>query len=31
MRNLKRLLHRLGVPDKQVHYEFFGPAEALEA
>ncbi|WP_395027366.1 NO-inducible flavohemoprotein [Comamonas odontotermitis] len=29
MRVLKRSLHSLGVPDKQVRYEFFGPAEAL--
>ena len=29
MRVLKRSLHNLGVPDKQVRYEFFGPAEAL--
>ena len=29
MRSLKRSLHSLGVPDKQVRYEFFGPAEAL--
>lgn len=31
MHNLKRLLKKIGVPDKQVRYEFFGPAEALEA
>lgn len=29
MRVLKRSLHSLGVSDKQVRYEFFGPAEAL--
>ena len=29
MHVLKRSLHSLGVPDKQVRYEFFGPAEAL--
>ena len=29
MRLLKRSLKNLGVPDKQVRYEFFGPAEAL--
>ena len=29
MRSLKRSLQHLGVPDKQVRYEFFGPAEAL--
>lgn len=29
MRVLKRSLKNLGVPDKQVRYEFFGPAEAL--
>lgn len=29
MRALKRSLKSLGVPDKQVRYEFFGPAEAL--
>jgi len=29
MRVLRRLLRNVGVPDKQVRYEFFGPAEAL--
>jgi nitric oxide dioxygenase len=29
MKGLKRSLKNLGVPDKQVRYEFFGPAEAL--
>ncbi|GAB2477259.1 NO-inducible flavohemoprotein [Comamonas humi] len=29
MHVLKRSLRNLGVPDKQVRYEFFGPAEAL--
>ena len=29
MRVLKHSLKNLGVPDKQVRYEFFGPAEAL--
>lgn len=26
---MKRALHELGVPDRQSHYEFFGPAQAL--
>ena len=30
MRVLRRSLKSLGVPDKQVRYEFFGPAEALD-
>ena len=30
MRAVKRHLAALGVPSSQVHYEFFGPAEALE-
>ena len=29
MRSVKQSLRELGVPDAQVHYEFFGPAEAL--
>ncbi|RGE45830.1 NO-inducible flavohemoprotein [Comamonas testosteroni] len=29
MRSVKQSLKELGVPDAQVHYEFFGPAEAL--
>jgi nitric oxide dioxygenase len=29
MRLIKRNLRHLGVPDRQVRYEFFGPAEAL--
>ncbi len=29
MRSVKASLHELGVPDAQVKYEFFGPAEAL--
>ena len=29
MRTVKQSLKALGVPDSQVHYEFFGPAEAL--
>ncbi|MEX8193790.1 NO-inducible flavohemoprotein [Comamonas guangdongensis] len=29
MRNVKQSLRELGVPEAQVHYEFFGPAEAL--
>lgn len=29
MRSVKQSLSTLGVPDAQVHYEFFGPAEAL--
>ena len=29
MRSVKQSLKALGVPDAQVHYEFFGPAEAL--
>ncbi len=29
MRSVKNSLKQLGVPDEQVHYEFFGPAEAL--
>ena len=28
-RRVKQSLRELGVPDAQVHYEFFGPAEAL--
>jgi nitric oxide dioxygenase len=31
MANVKRQLQRLGVPSGQCHYEFFGPAAALEA
>ena len=31
MAQVKRLLRELGVPEKQCHYEFFGPASALEA
>jgi len=27
---IKRMLHELGVPPTQCHYEFFGPAEALQ-
>lgn len=30
MRAVKRHLEALGVPPAQVHYEFFGPAQALE-
>ncbi len=29
MRSVKQSLKQLGLPDDQVHYEFFGPAEAL--
>lgn len=29
MKVIKHSLHELGVPASQVHYEFFGPAEAL--
>ncbi|QNN57502.1 NO-inducible flavohemoprotein [Diaphorobacter ruginosibacter] len=29
MRSVKQSLAQLGVPQEQVHYEFFGPAEAL--
>lgn len=29
MRSVKASLHKLGVPEAQVRYEFFGPAEAL--
>ena len=29
MRSVKQSLQTLGVPEAQVHYEFFGPAEAL--
>ncbi len=29
MHSVKQSLRELGVPDAQVHYEFFGPAEAL--
>ena len=29
MRSVKQSLRELGVPEAQVHYEFFGPAEAL--
>ncbi|WP_218241363.1 NO-inducible flavohemoprotein [Comamonas fluminis] len=29
MRSVKQSLQTLGVPETQVHYEFFGPAEAL--
>lgn len=31
MAQVKRHLRALGVPDQQCHYEFFGPASALEA
>lgn len=31
MAQVKRLLRELGVPEQQSHYEFFGPAAALEA
>ncbi|SDH50295.1 NO-inducible flavohemoprotein [Pseudomonas panipatensis] len=31
MAQVKRHLHALGVPEQQCHYEFFGPASALEA
>ena len=31
MANVKRQLQRLGVPAAQCHYEFFGPAAALDA
>jgi nitric oxide dioxygenase len=31
MASVKRQLQRLGVPAEQCHYEFFGPASALEA
>ncbi len=31
MAQVKRHLHELGVPPSQTHYEFFGPASALEA
>jgi nitric oxide dioxygenase len=30
MRQVKRYLKEIGVPQSQCHYEFFGPAEALE-
>lgn len=30
MAQVKRQLHELGVPQEQCHYEFFGPAQALE-
>ncbi|QIL82189.1 NO-inducible flavohemoprotein [Diaphorobacter sp. HDW4A] len=30
MRSVKQSLAQLGVPQEQVHYEFFGPAEALD-
>jgi len=30
MAAMKRQLKAAGVPDAQVHYEFFGPAAALE-
>ena len=29
MKAVKLSLHELGVPESQIHYEFFGPAEAL--
>lgn len=29
MKVVKHSLHKLGVPESQTHYEFFGPAEAL--
>ncbi|MNG36332.1 Flavohemoprotein [compost metagenome] len=31
MAQVKKHLHELGVPERQCHYEFFGPAAALEA
>ncbi|MBO3274227.1 NO-inducible flavohemoprotein [Pseudomonas schmalbachii] len=31
MAQVKRHLRELGVPERQCHYEFFGPASALEA
>ncbi|MNH35696.1 Flavohemoprotein [compost metagenome] len=31
MAQVKKHLRELGVPDLQCHYEFFGPASALEA
>ncbi|WEJ74411.1 NO-inducible flavohemoprotein [Pseudomonas sp. PSE14] len=31
MAQVKRHLRELGVPEQQTHYEFFGPASALEA
>jgi nitric oxide dioxygenase len=31
MAQVKKHLRELGVPDRQCHYEFFGPASALEA
>lgn len=31
MAGVKRVLQQIGVPDTQSHYEFFGPAEALES
>ena len=31
MAQVKRQLRELGVPQEQCHYEFFGPAQALEA
>ncbi|MCY1263531.1 Flavohemoprotein [compost metagenome] len=31
MAQVKKHLHELGVPERQCHYEFFGPASALEA
>jgi len=30
MQQVQRSLRTLGVPDRQVRYEFFGPASALE-
>lgn len=30
MRQVKKQLHALGVPQTQTHYEFFGPASALD-
>jgi nitric oxide dioxygenase len=30
MRQLKKQLRELGVPESQTRYEFFGPASALE-
>jgi len=26
-----KIAQQLGIPEKQIHYEFFGPAEALSA
>lgn len=30
MQAVKRSLHALGIPEQQTHYEFFGPASALQ-